>query len=35
LRCLRATGSTNVATFVAEQNLTVQEFLSAATFLKL
>jgi dienelactone hydrolase len=35
LRYLRATGSTNAATFVAQRNLTVREFLSAATVLKL
>ena len=35
LRHLRATGSTNAPTFVAQRNLTVREFLSAATFLKL
>ena len=28
LRYLRATGSTNAATFVAQRNLTVREFLS-------
>ena len=35
LRHLRATGSTNAAAFVAQRNLTVREFLSASTFLKL
>jgi hypothetical protein len=35
LRYMRATGSTNAATFIAQRNLTVREFLSAATILKL